>query len=744
MSKVIRSVAMTLILFVGVMLTHLGLAKAGETTLVDRAARRFHSLTQAERRLLEYVDTSNEHRGEWAICGPNANPRDPANDPKNAATWGPGRNIRAELIRWLAADSSAAVRVDPKGVRVLGARIVGPLDLSQMRVPFPIALIQCSILERMNLESTKIPFFDLAGSYIGEVFGLNMVVDGDLDIGYDNNENVGNTWAFGEVYLEGVKISGSATFGGGHFVHSEVEPLGWGSEWKRALDLTRSDIKGELTLCCGFESHGSVLLQSAKIHQLDLLSSRLINPNNIALNALNAVIDTDVEWAPYQGPAPEADGEINFTTARVGTNFVVDRVRLEGKAGERHGLVARGLYVGKGFVWRDVRLENGALMDLRDARVGELHDEERSWPARGKLLLDGFTYDRFGSESPQSAESRLKWLRLEPGFYPQPYHQLENVLRNNGDDAGVRKVLIAQRSAQTGGSSIASDGATVPGLIAGHRLGAATTALLSPVVLIAVCLMLAALYYSAHLFRARAPGDHYSEATTGAHPSGHEAEQSTYRPDVNGKRSQTDRVLKPSSEDRVPGVFRREADYWTIEYRGTTFRMKDVKGLAYIAFLLAHPGERIHVHELVARVDGVADAGAASARELRATQDLGDAGVALDHSAQSDYRRQLRELSEDLAEAERLNDVGRVESIRRELDFISAELSAAVGVRGRDRKAAAHVERARWMVSKNIRSGLEKIRHEDVTLGRYFSTSIKTGYYCAYLPDPERTISWQL
>jgi hypothetical protein len=74
-------------------------------------------------------------------------------------------------IRWLAAGSTARARVDPKGVRVIGARIVGPLDLSDIHVPFAIALVQCSIPERMDLESTNIPFFDLAGSRIGEIFG---------------------------------------------------------------------------------------------------------------------------------------------------------------------------------------------------------------------------------------------------------------------------------------------------------------------------------------------------------------------------------------------------------------------------------------------------------------------------------------------------------------------------------------------------------------------------------------------
>jgi hypothetical protein len=83
-----------------------------------------------------------------------------------------------------------------------------------------------------------------------------------------------------------------------------------------------------------------------------------------------------------------------------------------------------------------------------------------------------------------------------------------------------------------------------------------------------------------------------------------------------------------------PATFKRQADYWTVAYRDSAFRLKDVKGLAYIAFLLAHPGERIHVHELIARVDGVADGGselkAEVAREVSAARDLGDAGEVLD------------------------------------------------------------------------------------------------------------------
>ena len=57
---------------------------------------------------------------------------------------------------------------------------------------------------------------------------------------------------------------------------------------------------------------------------------------------------------------------------------------------------------------------------------------------------------------------------------------------------------------------------------------------------------------------------------------------------------------RPSAEGNV---FRREGEYWTIAYDGTVFRLKDAKGLHYIAHLLRHPGLEIHVADLVAATD---------------------------------------------------------------------------------------------------------------------------------------------
>src|SRR5262249_23282437 len=59
-----------------------------------------------------------------------------------------------------------------------------------------------------------------------------------------------------------------------------------------------------------------------------------------------------------------------------------------------------------------------------------------------------------------------------------------------------------------------------------------------------------------------------------------------------------------TSNDRIRGdrdvsnVFHCEGDYWTVAYESQTWRLKDAKGLHYLAYLLGHPGEEIRVLDL--------------------------------------------------------------------------------------------------------------------------------------------------
>src|SRR5262249_15116292 len=49
---------------------------------------------------------------------------------------------------------------------------------------------------------------------------------------------------------------------------------------------------------------------------------------------------------------------------------------------------------------------------------------------------------------------------------------------------------------------------------------------------------------------------------------------------------------------RSSNLFCREGEYWTVRYEGSVARVKDVKGLRYLARLLAHPGREFHAADL--------------------------------------------------------------------------------------------------------------------------------------------------
>ena len=78
--------------------------------------------------------------------------------------------------------------------------------------------------------------------------------------------------------------------------------------------------------------------------------------------------------------------------------------------------------------------------------IGTFDDDSKSWPESGKLLLDGLVYERFSGGAPKDAKKRLDWLARQESFAPQPYRQLAKVLRNEGNDAGARRVLAKRES----------------------------------------------------------------------------------------------------------------------------------------------------------------------------------------------------------------------------------------------------------------------------------------------------------
>ena len=116
-----------------------------------------------------------------------------------------------------------------------------------------------------------------------------------------------------------------------------------------------------------------------------------------------------------------------------------------------------------------------------------------------------------------------------------------------------------------------------------------------------------------------------------------------------------------------------------------------------------------------------------------------DAGEWLDEDARRAYRERIADLRADLAEAEERADQGRIVVARAELEALSAELSRAVGLGGRSRRAGSAAERARVAVQRRIKDALGRIEEAAPEAGRHLTRTIYTGLLCCYRPtDPRR------
>jgi tetratricopeptide (TPR) repeat protein len=179
-------------------------------------------------------------------------------------------------------------------------------------------------------------------------------------------------------------------------------------------------------------------------------------------------------------------------------------------------------------------------------------------------------------------------------------------------------------------------------------------------------------------------------------------------------------------------TLRRDNDRseWTVEHAGRSFRLKDVRGLGMLAQLVEQPGREIHALDLASESDGGV-AGQAV--------DLGDAGEVIDRRARDAYKQRIAELRDELEEAESWSDSARAARIRGELDALTQQIAAAVGLGGRERRSGSATERARTAVQRRIREAIKKILEQDSELGRHLDWAVRTGTFCAYEPEGKKS-----
>ncbi len=202
-----------------------------------------------------------------------------------------------------------------------------------------------------------------------------------------------------------------------------------------------------------------------------------------------------------------------------------------------------------------------------------------------------------------------------------------------------------------------------------------------------------------------------------------------------------ERVTSAGGSRASVGRMLLEGDHISLSFGGRTVRLRDLKGLRYLARLLAEPDREFHALDLVTAEEGTS---AAQPRppepDLAATE--GDLGPALDDRAKVAYRRRLRDIDEDIEEARSMGDEERTARAEVEREFLIRELSRAVGLGGRDRPTGATAERARVSVTRAVRYALRRVDEHHPELGAHLDHAVRTGTYLAYEPDPRAMVRW--
>jgi hypothetical protein len=326
--------------------------------LEELARQEFGTLSDAEMRVLR--GTAN---GECTTCHMTGGVL--GDNPADADSWGPEREVRAELIRWLCIAPEASKVVAPLGVQVRGAKVSGSLDLSSVSVPFPVTCIQCRLGD-IDVKYATIPLLNLTGSAID-----TLTADGAE---FKSMLILSQGFSARDVRLAGVTIGGSLDL-----QNATLKSVGVG------FHADRLEVKGDVVLY-GFSSDGNMEMLGGEI-----------------------------------GGVMGCDG------ARF-AGLTLQRTKIKGS-----------------LFWRGI--QKCTFLDLSDASTGNLSDDEKSWEQTGEFILDGFVYNQIiGIDSSKDVEVRLRWLRRQRIFAPQPYRQLAKFFREIGYEDSAKDVVFELES----------------------------------------------------------------------------------------------------------------------------------------------------------------------------------------------------------------------------------------------------------------------------------------------------------
>ncbi|MGW0734576.1 oxidoreductase [Streptomyces sp. NPDC002851] len=364
-------------------------------------------------------------------------------DPHGGLPWGPERSVRARLVSLLMLAGPPALPGRVSSIKLVGVQITGTLDVAGGQVEPYVELHNCRFEKEILLPESHFTTLRLVDCSIPRFEAARLHTEGDLHL------------ARCRVH-RGIRLT-DAQIGTDLLLNQTVvhrDRLG------RAIVAdglsVGQDLQAEMV-----EAHGELSLRGAQVGvSLSLRGSRLTNPyGSKALNAPQLTVERTLYLTPaavggsgYQaGTTPargvrvqrfECHGGIRLDDGRFGDAVDLEQARLvlesEQEISMRRIQTPELRFLGD-------RPERGVIV-LSGARIVNLVDKSTSWPGPGAFRVGGFTYENLVPRGSFPLTRRLEWLAAAtPEYSPEPYEKLATVLRNSGEDADAREVLLAKQ-----------------------------------------------------------------------------------------------------------------------------------------------------------------------------------------------------------------------------------------------------------------------------------------------------------
>ncbi|SEF38275.1 hypothetical protein SAMN05421837_119109 [Amycolatopsis pretoriensis] len=244
--------------------------------------------------------------------------------------------VRAAVLRELLLGLRGPV--DPRGVRVGGARIAGTLNLDHVDALAGLALVDCVVVNPISARAATLPWLDLSGGRVAGFDGTGVRIGHDLDLTGVRATGSGD---FGVICLRDARVDGLVVFARAEIRSTDGPAL-------YLDDLECRALRGVGLRATGTGESGAIRLLGARVSgEVFLGEAALTNESGPVVHADSAVVGGDLNLAAAVVTGGGDAGALRLLGARVGGQLDLGEAELVNDSGPAVGadrLRAGGLY----------------------------------------------------------------------------------------------------------------------------------------------------------------------------------------------------------------------------------------------------------------------------------------------------------------------------------------------------------------------------------------------------------------